>query len=1049
MVMGSEEIVPLVKKRIPTIVGFDPVTQTNSIGDQARLIGLDGKTTVFNFKPVFGMPDTEFNLKGRYWYAVPGPSEQGPRREAFSAKQAGQRFLETLFRNIQPPEKLIVGEPATRDQLWKDRFRGHMREIFSLMHLAEPVFFPEPFAVFQYYRHVDKTLPVAEHPEIVLIIDIGGGTFNSCIIRTTEQGLLARGGATSVPLGLQAQFCGGSEIDKELLKKVIAKSEVAGIRWKDDPLGRAQGSPALLRIEDAKIRLSDEISKRPDARLSADYSSVRVAIAFPKGELHSEKEIRQELTGEDLKGVIREMWRRHYGQILCDTVNEALQKLQSAYELSFDRIDRVLVAGGSSRLPFIKEEILMVLPNLVNRNEIYLGSDIGEAVAFGIACECREQAKRDPQLSTNKISQCILNDLYIGFKQSRRSPIELPRVRKDGILLQDAQLLSAPFETEEMTQTYEVEVPFELGDRLLYYFSPVPLQEDSQATSLNLTHDVFSVPALKKVSRKCKLTLRIKSNGMIQPSFSFRGKGSQLSKQGETVECPEFYFEGFQIKEGKTYIGLDFGNSNSYIVKFASFSQEVTSAQYPEFTIRPKLKEQLRELEVRLERLRSEGELESSKIRKHAEDQMLEVIFHSNKIEGNPLTKGETAHIISSDGSSFSPKEREAKNLEQAYRWMLDNAESCVSSPEPFIRHVNSMILQSMILQGVANHGGEYRKGPVKLSGMNFVPPAASSVPAFMGKLAEEVRNGSTGRSPLKCAVAFHTKLVWIHPFNDGNGRTARLLLNAHFLAQDLPAVVINYADRERYLQCLAESNRGDLSPLLELVIECFEQQLADLVAPSDALDEVANTAGPPQPSPAIEADPIATALVDAGVMEADDPLTAIMSTKVAEQQKTIEAEYEAWKQSVLTIPAELRAVVESFNTNDAYDQAGYHLRCQVYDLLTLEKYVDITRGKSVSKTWFIGLDIFGPNAREKVLWFFNGASAVLRRDMKASRVSLAISRFDGGRYARLNSEPINLREVGYRQGALLFVSRDMKVEEGSIRTLLKRFLADIITSYL
>lgn len=173
------------------------------------------------------------------------------------------------------------------------------------------------------------------------------------------------------------------------------------------------------------------------------------------------------------------------------------------------------------------------------------------------------------------------------------------------------------------------------------------------------------------------------------------------------------------------------------------------------------------------------------------------------------------------------------------------------------------------------------------------------------------------------------------------------------------------------------------------------------------------------------------------------------MKTKVVERQRTIEAEYEAWKQSVLIIPAELRAVVESFNANELYGRAGYHMRCQAYDLLTLEKYVDITRGKGVSKTWFVGLDIAGPSSREKVLWFFSGASWILKQDPNVSRVSLAVSRFDGTRYIRLNSEPISLREIGYRQGTLLFVSREREVEDGSVRKVLQSFLADIIKSYL
>jgi len=169
------------------------------------------------------------------------------------------------------------------------------------------------------------------------------------------------------------------------------------------------------------------------------------------------------------------------------------------------------------------------------------------------------------------------------------------------------------------------------------------------------------------------------------------------------------------------------------------------------------------------------------------------VIFHSNKIEGNLLSKGETAHVLSSDGTGLTTPEREAKNLEGAYRWVLDNLESCIASPEAFIRHVNSTILR-----GVTSHAGEYRKGSVKLAGMNFVPPTAESVPAFMQQLGNEIRMGRGDRSGVECAVAFHTKLVWIHPFNDGNGRSARLLLNAYLLSQNLPVVVVNHADRER-----------------------------------------------------------------------------------------------------------------------------------------------------------------------------------------------------------------------------------------------------------
>lgn len=1042
----NEAIVPLVKDKIPTIVGFNPQSQAISIGKDARRMGLNGKTTVFNFKPAFGLGDKEFSRDKKYWYWVPETPTYPQRTETFTAKEAAQRFLQSLMAGLTMPERIIIGEPAVREQTWKENFRRHIRETFSEMGLVEPQFFPEPFAVFQYYRHVDKSLPVSDQAEIVLIVDIGGGTFNSCIIRTTEQGLLARGGATAVPLGLQADVCGGAEIDRELLRRVTARCGTQSIRWKEDPVQRVQHiqSPALLRVEDAKIYLSEQIALQHHVELGRDYSDIRIDVSFPKGELHPDQEVRQYLTGEDLKAVIRDMWRRNYGRIICDTVTEASKKLQSAVGLSLDKIDRVLVAGGSSRLPFMKEEILTVLPSLLDANNIYIGSDIGEAVAFGIALECREQAKRDPQLSVDKLSSCITSDLYLGFRPDRRAAIVTPKVRRNGTSLPEGRLLSAPFETDELIQSYEIELPFDVGDRLLYYFSDTPLNSPKPPIPLNLTHDIFSVPRLNKISRKCDLVLTIKPNGFIRPVFTFHGKGTQVDKTGGAIDCPEFYSQGFQIRDGKTYLGLDFGTSNSYLVKFISVPREVSTNQYPEFTLRSKVKEQLRELELRLQGMRIAGRLTPERLMEHARDKMLEVIFHSNKIEGNPLTKGETQDVLASKKRTLTDKEQEAKNLEQAYKWMLDNVESCLKAPESFVRHLNGLILKR-----IGMDGGEYRKGPVSLSGMDFEPPAAPSVPAFMKQLSEELQIGVSGRSPLECSASFHTKLVWIHPFLDGNGRTARLLLNAFLLSQGLPVLVINYADKERYLDCLKESNKGDLSALMEFVIDCFEEQIAELEPAGSGVTDLPVHNLIATVKALEEPDPIVAVLEEVGVGETDDPLAAIMSGKVLERRKTVEAEYEAWKQCILTLPAELKTIVEAFNGNVAYREAGYKIRCQEYDLLTFEKYLDIRGGRGVSKTWFLGLDMVGPQTRQKFMWFFNGASWILKQKEVASPVSLAISRFDGSRYLRLSSEPIGLREIGYRQGSLSFATREGIVMEGSVRRILQGFLADTIKSYL
>lgn len=1061
--MSIEELIPLTKQRIPTIVGYNLSTNTYTIGDEARLTGLNGKTTVFNFKPAFGGGDSAFSSKNPYWFHYPLDESARPSGKAyvetFTAKQAAHRFLKTLFENVEMPEKIIVGEPAIRDETWKENFRRHMREVFSELNLVQLEFFPEPFAVFQYYRHVAKVFPVANQAEVVLIIDIGGGTFNSCIIRTTEQGMLARGGATSVPLGLQAEMCGGSHIDKALLTKIIDKTKKNGLIWKDNPFARIEQkkTPALLRIEDAKIKLSEAMTRIKRRRLADDFSDITTSVLLPRGECHPDSDIEETLTGEDLKIVIQDMWRRHYGEIIVKTVNEAKERLL-AMKSSLTRIDKVLVAGGSSRLPFMKEEISTVLPTLVSKENIFIGSDIGEAVAYGIACECREQIKRDPTLSAGKIAPCILNDLYLGFKKARNDSVSIPRIRHKNTSLKDGQLLSTPFEIEGSVLKFEVDLPFAVNNKLFYLFTDKPIRNAINVEHINLGNDVISIPKLNKLSKKCELHLDIKSNGFIKPVFYFYGKGSAADKNGQAVECPEFYFPNFQVKEGNAYIGLDFGTSNSYLVRFASIPEEVTATQYPEFTVSPKVKSRLMDLNLRIEEYREGGCFSKERLIQHAQEQALEIIFHSNKIEGNSLSKGETQLVLSDpkrDGLSKS--QLEAKNLETAYYWMLERADSCFDQPESFIRELNRLVVED-----VEAGDGQYRSEPVSLSGMDFVPPQGTSVPIFMQQLGDEIKTAGVDRSPLEFATSLHTKLVCIHPFVDGNGRTARLLLNACLLNQGLPVIVVNYADRGRYLDCLGESNTGNLSPLIDFVIECFEQQLNDFTIPINSADTPtdmlpAATQTLPEPETGVITqemgvagntdDAISRAIQEVSTLPLDDSLAAVMKKKVHELAQVRVAEYRAWQQSFLTVLAELKAVVEAFNAE--YKQQGFQIYVKEYDLLTFEKYDDICNGRGATRTWFLGLELISPRCRERLLLFFNRGDWKITQDPKASKVSLVVSRFYGARYQRLKAEPIGLREIGYRDGELIFLYPDAISKAASVREVLTKFLSEVIESYL
>lgn len=362
----ENKIIPLTDDRIPTIVAYSLETNNIVIGEEARETGLRGRTSVFNFKLDLGKGDAEFSKKKKYWMAPTGQYDANI--TFYTAKEATEIYLRELLKGIDIPEQVLMGEPAIMDQAWKENFRRHMREIFKELNIgATPLFFPEPFAVFQYYRNV--LLQKTNKSEIVLVIDVGGGTFNTCIIKTTDEGYLSRGGGTSVPIGLQAAEFGGCQIDKELLNILVERAISSGIQWKDDPYARAmkEGSNVMLLIEDVKIYLSNAIGQ--DAKLASDFSHIKKEIIIKKGQLHPDHSIAIDLCGNDLKNIVRNFWRKKWGKIIIKTFNEAKKKLKKL-NFTFEKLDKVIIAGGSSKLPFMKEEIFTALPTKVEDNNI-------------------------------------------------------------------------------------------------------------------------------------------------------------------------------------------------------------------------------------------------------------------------------------------------------------------------------------------------------------------------------------------------------------------------------------------------------------------------------------------------------------------------------------------------------------------------------------------------------------------------------------------------------------------------------------------------------
>ena len=226
----------------------------------------------------------------------------------------------------------------------------------------------------------------------------------------------------------------------------------------------------------------------------------------------------------------------------------------------------------------------------------------------------------------------------------------------------------------------------------------------------------------------------------------------------------------------------------------------------------------------KLEKLSLLKPLTEDKARRLAKEAKLEHVWSSNALEGNSLTLEETSSIIN-DGITVgkSVKETlEAINLSQAYDYMLMLAESKQELTENVTKKLNRLVM----FNTAKTHelAGTYRKGkawPKGYEDQPYVNPTA--IADKMKQLINWSKENKERLHPVIYAADLHQKFVVIHPFSDGNGRTARLLMNLALIQANYPVININPTARQEYMTALAESRENSK-------VEIFEKFITEYV---------------------------------------------------------------------------------------------------------------------------------------------------------------------------------------------------------------------------
>lgn len=206
----------------------------------------------------------------------------------------------------------------------------------------------------------------------------------------------------------------------------------------------------------------------------------------------------------------------------------------------------------------------------------------------------------------------------------------------------------------------------------------------------------------------------------------------------------------------------------------------------------------------------------------------IDFTHNSTTIEGNTLSLLENKIIIE---ENITPNEAPLRDVLEVYyhakAW--DFVKNCVRNNTPITESIIKDIHEE--IYPIRGFGGIYRNFPVNIKAASFVPPNYIKIPELMKNLVYTLDNFNF-KNPVHKAAWLHAEFVKIHPFGDGNGRTARLLMNYSLLNDNYPPISIKKGDSLQYFDTLDKyAYANDLEPFKSFVNDAVNKTLEDFIA--------------------------------------------------------------------------------------------------------------------------------------------------------------------------------------------------------------------------
>jgi Fic family protein len=332
------------------------------------------------------------------------------------------------------------------------------------------------------------------------------------------------------------------------------------------------------------------------------------------------------------------------------------------------------------------------------------------------------------------------------------------------------------------------------------------------------------------------------------------------------------------------------------------------------------VRQRLDAIEERVALLRHAGTLTDQTLRDYYGEKRFEQVAESNAIEGSTLSVGETELAVLK-GITITGHDpayaKDAVALDRALSRITELARSRETPTDiPQLHEVHALLL------GDRAGAGIFRRERVTMRGAKHVPPKTwEAVMIQMEQWQQWSKDNATLPAPLRSAV-LHAWLTHIHPYIDGNGRTARALGNLELIRAGYPPIIIKKKERDRYIECLAESDDGgDIRAFVELIFDRLEGAFVGLE-------------------------------LSAKKKQGFNPVLEKIRLRQEKQLRI-------WETSV-----RLLASIVEHNVSSALEPVGGVCSAHIFDEpLDLQDYLEICKGRSVPQSWAFTITAEVPGA--------------------------------------------------------------------------------------